>query len=205
MTVEGIDLYQLTSQDVVRYLPGKDCGECGEKVCQGLASRLASGQGVAAKCPHLDKDWADLMDRVCSLSIGLEVSDPMMRKVPEALIEINGPGTDSPVILTSSSVITVDILKRIMDASGLPAFIVPMDTKGYTVDNAVHEDAITQMAVMKAMSGSTLANRVSHRTLVIPGLAAGYKSMIERISRFNVVVGPTSGFELPFFIRSGFQ
>jgi len=203
MSIEEIDIYPLTSQDVVRYLPGKDCGECGKKDCLELASHLASGHRGASKCPYLGEGWAEILDVVCSLSIRLETSDPMMRKVPEPLIEVNGPGADSPAILTSSSVITIDILNRILEASMIPAYIVPMDTKGYTLDNAVHEGAITQMAVMKAMSGSGLAGRISHRNLIIPGMASEFKSLIERISRLNVIVGPISGFELPFFIKAG--
>ncbi|MCG7841460.1 MAG: hypothetical protein MIO87_06035, partial [Methanomassiliicoccales archaeon] len=53
--------------------------------------------------------------------------------------------------------------------------------------------------VMKALNGSMIGGMVSHRSLFIPGLAADYKSMVERISRWMVSVGPVSGFELPMF------
>jgi len=200
MTIEEIDLYWLEGEGLRRYLPGKDCGQCGTPDCTAFANALLSRKGKAGDCPYLDRRMAEVIDSVCALDIHLGESDPMLRKVPDPLLEINGPDTSSPVVLTSSSVITVDILRQVLAAAGSRCFIVPMDTKGYTVDNSVHEGTITQMAVMKAMTGSGIGGRVSHRTLLIPGLAAELKSLVERISRWTVKVGPVSGFELPLYL-----
>ena len=200
MTIEEIDLYWLKDDDLRRYLPGKDCGECGTPDCAGFANALLMGKRKAGDCPYLDRKMAEVMDSICALDIHLGESDPMLRKVPDPLLEINGPDASSPVILTSSSVITIDILRQVLTAAGSKCFIVPMDTKGYTVDNSVHEGTITQMAIMKAMAGSGIGERVSHRTLLIPGLAAELKGLVERIARWTVKVGPVSGFELPLFL-----
>ncbi|TFG56587.1 MAG: hypothetical protein E4H30_03655 [Methanomassiliicoccus sp.] len=199
MAIEEIDLYYLTSEDLLRYLPQKNCRECGQNDCRKFADLILSRKARAEECPHLGGEMARVMDAMCALDIRLVESDSMMQKVPDKLVEMNSPDSSSPVLLTSSSIVTIDILKRILTAAGSKAFIVPVDTMGYTLDNSVHENTLTQMGVMKALNGSMIGGMVSHRSLFIPGLAADYKSMVERISRWMVSVGPVSGFELPMF------
>ena len=75
-----------------------------------------------------------------------------------------------------------------------------METIGYTLDNSIGSNAFTAMGVMRALTECGIVSKVSKKRMIIPGLASDQKSSIERITRWNVQVGPVSGFELPLFI-----
>jgi acetyl-CoA decarbonylase/synthase complex subunit gamma len=73
---------------------------------------------------------------------------------------------------------------------------------GYTLDNAVETRNLTPMNVMKAIMDSGITGKASSRVLIIPGLAKSLDKNIERTTRYQVEVGPISGFELPIYLAS---
>jgi acetyl-CoA decarbonylase/synthase complex subunit gamma len=126
----------------------------------------------------------------------------MQEKVPQRLFEYNAPDGDSPIILTGNSIVTHRILKLVFDASKVKAYVIPVDTNGYTLDNAVAAGQFTPMNVMKAISDSGIAAKNPARKAVISGLAKDQKGNIERMSRWALELGPISGFELPLYLIS---
>jgi CO dehydrogenase/acetyl-CoA synthase gamma subunit (corrinoid Fe-S protein) len=202
MTVEEIHLYPLLPENLEQYLPGDDCGKCTGKTCNQQAKLIVQRKGSATECPKLSKRLAGTIDAVAGLDIRLAESDPMMTKSGERLVEINAPGEDAPILVTADSSITVPILKRIFAVTEIKAFLVPVESGGYTLDNAVEERMFTAMAVMKALMDSGASGRSSQRTIVIPGLARPLDKTIERATRYQVKVGPVSGFELPIFLAA---
>jgi len=200
MTIEEIDLYWLKAEDLVRYLPEGDSSTCGAHSWAEFAQMLVDRRARATECAKLDHRLAETIDGVLSVDVRLPESDPMQEKVEERLFEYGSPDADSPVILTSNSKLTHQILKLIFDAAKVRAFVVPVDTNGYTLDNAVAAGAFSPMAVMKALTDSGIAGKVSGRRAIIPGLAVGLKGTIERITRWSLEVGPVSGYELPLYL-----
>ncbi len=194
MAIEEIDLYKLKAEDLVKYLPGQDKGWV------GFAQKLIDKNAKAVDCSKIDKKMADAIDAVLSIDIRLPESDPMQQKVPEKLFEYNSPDESSPVLITSNSIITHQILKLIFERSKAKAFVIPVDTIGYTMDNSVVGGAFTPMAVMKAINDSGIASRSSSRKALISGLAGEQKSGIERITRWSMEIGPVSGFEIPMYL-----
>ena len=91
-------------------------------------------------------------------------------------------------------------MKLIFERSKAKAFVIPVDTIGYTMDNSVVGGAFTPMAVMKAINDSGIASRSSSRKALISGLAGEQKSGIERITRWSMEIGPVSGFEIPMYL-----
>lgn len=194
MAIEEIDLYKLKAEDLVKYLPGQD------KDWTEFARKLIDKRAKAVECPKIDKKMAEAIDAVLSIDIRLPESDPMQQKVPEKLFEYNSPDEDSPVLITSNSIITHQILKLIFDRSKAKAFVIPVDTIGYTMDNSVVGGAFTPMLVMKAINDSGIGNKSSARKALISGLAVEQKSGIERITRWSMEIGPVSGFEIPLYL-----
>lgn len=200
MTIEEIDLHRMGMEELAKYLPEQGCDECGAATAAQMAEKLISGDCQASGCTRIAASLAEKIDKVLSINIHLPESDPAMQKVRERLIEVNAPDESSPVLLTSNSIITIRILKLVLETTGTKAFLVPVDTIGYTVDNAVHESKFTPMAVMRALTDSGILSRSSSRRAVIPGLAADQKGTIERVTRWSLEVGPVSGFELPLYL-----
>lgn len=194
MAIEEIDLYKLKAEDLVKYLPGQDKGWA------EFAQKLIDQSTKAADCPKIDKKMAAAIDAVLSIGIRLPESDPMQQKVPEKLFEYNSPDENSPVVITSNSIITHQILKLIFDTAKVRVFVIPVDTNGFTMDNSAVQGTLTPMAAMKAINESGIANRSSARKALISGLAGDQKTSLERITRWSLEVGPVSGFELPMYL-----
>ena len=200
MTVEEIDLHQLTAEDLAKYLPPEGCKEKGFAGRRALSEALVSRKLKASECKGMALELADAIDGVLSVDLRLPESDPMMNKVEEKLIEINSPDSSSPVLITGNSVITRQILTAIFGKTKVKAYLVPTETLGYTIDNAINENTFTAMSVLKAIGDSRIASRVDERRLILPGLAETTKSSIERITKWPAEIGPVSGFELPIFL-----
>lgn len=202
MTVEEIDLHQLTAEDLTKYLPPEGCKEKGFAGARALSQALIGKKVKASDCKAIMPALADAIDGVISLDLRLPESDPMMNKVEETVIEVNSPDSSSPVLITGNSVITKQVLTTIFSKTKVRAYVVPTETLGYTVDNAVHENTFTAMSVLKGISDSRITSMVNERNLIIPGVAETAKSSIERITKWHVEIGPVSGFELPIFLAS---
>jgi acetyl-CoA decarbonylase/synthase complex subunit gamma len=198
MTVEEIDLYWMKAEDLEKYLPEGGCN--GAKSAKELAQMLIDKKLKAADCDKIDKKMAAAIDGVLSVDIRLPESDPMQQKVPEKLFEYNSPDPSSPIIVTGNSIITHQILGLIFNAAKVKAFVVPIDTMGFTYDNACAGGNITPMQVMKALTDSGIMNKASSKKMIIGGLGESLKGNIERITRWTVEVGPVSGYELPLYL-----
>ena len=138
-----------------------------------------------------------------ALSIKLEVheADASMNTTSDGLIELNSPSEDSSVLITGNSGVTIKVLKLIFsNTPNASAFLIPTETKGFTIDHAAGMRLMTPMTVMRGLTSSAVAARVNHHKMIIPGLCAGIEKQLEQMTGWTVEVGPVSGFELPAFI-----
>ena len=203
MVVEKVDLYGLSPEVIAKYLPAKDCKACGFDSFGAMAVALSEGTTDLAKCPELAMRMAESLAGPLSIKLDVHEADASMSTVSDKLIEVNDPGPESPVIITGNSGVTIYVLKLIFSKTPhCSAFIVPTETKGFTVDHAAALKLMTPMTIMRALTNSAVAGRVSTRTLIIPGLAAGIERQVEQMTRWKVVAGPNSGFELPAYLAS---
>jgi acetyl-CoA decarbonylase/synthase complex subunit gamma len=124
----------------------------------------------------------------------------MMEQEPCELIEVNNPSKSAPLLVTSNFQETVRIMKEILEKTGTRAFLLPTQTHGYSVDNAVHERMFKAIEIWKAMQENRVTEKVERSVLVIPGLAESEKNSIRQLTRWDVVVGPVSGFLTPLFL-----
>jgi CO dehydrogenase/acetyl-CoA synthase gamma subunit (corrinoid Fe-S protein) len=124
----------------------------------------------------------------------------MMEQEPCELIEVNNPSKSAPLLITCNFRETVRIMKEILEKTGTRAFLLPTLTNGYSVDNAVHERMFKAIEIWKAMQENTVSEKVDRSVLVIPGLAESEKNSIRQLTRWDVLVGPVSGFLTPLFL-----
>ncbi|MDW5564333.1 MAG: hypothetical protein SA339_14055 [Methanomassiliicoccus sp.] len=198
MTIEEIDLYWMKAEDLAKYLPEGGCN--GARSAKELAQMLIGKKMRASDCATIDKEMAATIDGVMSVDIRLPESDPMQQKVTEKLFEYNSPDSSSPIIVTGNSIITHQILGLVLNAAKTKAFVIPVDSMGFTYDNACAGGNITPMQVMRALTESGISNKASSKKMIIGGLGESMKGNIERITRWTVEVGPVSGYELPLYL-----
>jgi len=198
MTIEKVDLYRMKAEEIARYLPGKDCGACGRDTCLEFADAIKEAD--IRECPHIAPRVVEALEGSISIEMEMEEGDSTMATINRDLIEINSPTMEAPVLVTGNSRLTIYVLETILSRTDIAAFILPTDTKGFTIDHAAGMRLMTPQTVMRAVVTSEIASRVGHRNLIIPGLCSGIERSIQQMTRWNVTPGPKSGFELPAYL-----
>ena len=91
-------------------------------------------------------------------------------------------------------------MREILDCTRTPAFLLPTFTHGYSVDNALHERMFKAVEIWKAIKESAVEEKLEKPVMVIPGLAEAERNAVRQLTRWEVLVGPVSGFLVPLFI-----
>ena len=193
-------IYAPEAEELSEFLPETDCGNCGFATCIEFAEALLENEAKANSCPEIDNDFVDALTAIIDLDKDPIPYNLMMEQVPCEVIEINEPDERSPLLITCNFKETVRIMKEILDCTSTPAFLLPTDTHGYTVDNAIHEKMFKPMEIWKAIQENHMESRLKKSSMIIPGLADRERNAIRQLTRWEVLVGPVSGFLTPLFI-----
>ena len=188
----------------MRYLPGKDCGNCGHEGCMGFAKALGQGKVDVKRCPEMELRTRDSLKGALPIKLEVHGADSSMITVQETLIAVNSPMVSPPVLITGNCAVTLNMLKLIFDRApeAAPGSYRPRP-KGPPIDHAAGMKLMTPMSVMRGLMSSGVSTKVDRRDLIIPGLCAGAERQIEMMTKWKVKVGPRSGFELPLCLSKG--
>ncbi|MDD1662791.1 MAG: acetyl-CoA decarbonylase/synthase complex subunit gamma [Methanomicrobiales archaeon] len=107
---------------------------------------------------------------------------------------------EAPVFITSNFALTYYTV--LSDIEKLDCHLLVVDTEGMSVDSAVAGRKFTGTKVAEVVASSGIAEKVSHRTLIIPGLAARLKGDIEDTTGWDVVVGPRDSSSIPGYVKA---
>jgi len=128
----------------------------------------------------------------------------LLRLVPwpsqTGLMEIGRPDRDSPVLLTCNFRLTVERVRRAL--SGVDAYLLVANSRGINVWCAATGGLLTHHDVLSALKTSGIEDRVDHRQVILPQLAAtGVEGrVLERKSGWKVVWGPVYADDIPLFL-----
>jgi acetyl-CoA decarbonylase/synthase complex subunit gamma len=197
---ESADIYPLTVESLLEYLPDVDCTECGYSSCQAFAEALITGNPPDWWCPELAEETASVLRALMKFTPRAIPFNVMMESLSPGVIRVRAPDISSPVIATGNFRETVSLLENILDSCEMSVFILASDTKGYSVDNAVVEKRFTPFEILKVLTETQAGSLVSHSNLIIPGLAKHLAGQIKQVTGWQVTVGPVSGLELPLFL-----
>ncbi len=197
---EMADVHPPETEDLSEFLPETDCGNCGFPSCIEFAEAILRSEISPHKCPDLDDEITGILESILELNKDPIPYNIMMEQVPCELIEINNPDRNSPLLITCNFQETVRIMKEILESTSTEAFLLPTHTHGYSVDNAVHEKMFKAMEIWKAIKDNAVEAILERPTMIIPGLAETERNSIRQLTRWEVLVGPVSGFLLPLFI-----
>jgi CO dehydrogenase/acetyl-CoA synthase gamma subunit (corrinoid Fe-S protein) len=197
---EMAEIYPPDAEDLASFLPETDCKRCGFSSCIDFSASLLQKKISPDECPGLGKEYARVVASVVELNKDPIPYNVMMEQEPCSLIEINSPSEASPLLITCNFRETVRIMKEILERTSTRAFLLPTFTHGFSVDNAAHERMFKAVEVWKAMKENAVEEKVGKPVLVIPGLAESERNSVKQMTRWEVVIGPVSGFLLPLFI-----
>jgi acetyl-CoA decarbonylase/synthase complex subunit gamma len=145
--------------------------------------------------------WAD---RLGAIAVRCNVGR-MRYAVEPGLYAVNGPGPDAPVFVSANYKLSFDHLRRALD--GISGWILVLDTKGINVWCAAGKGTFGTAELVQRVTAVGLAQRVSHRTLIVPQLGAPGVAAheVHKQTGFRVVYGPVRAKDIPAFLRGGMK
>jgi acetyl-CoA decarbonylase/synthase complex subunit gamma len=133
-------------------------------------------------------------------------SDPKQEsKVEAGLNKIGDPDETSPVLMTVNYALTYHIIKGDLERSKINCYVLAIDTNGYAVDTAVAVGTLNPGAVNEAIKKNKLAEKVKHKTLIIPELATRLSGAIEEETGWKVLVGGRDSSQIPQFLKEKWE
>jgi acetyl-CoA decarbonylase/synthase, CODH/ACS complex subunit gamma len=109
----------------------------------------------------------------------------------------------SPVLITSNFALTYYTV--LSDIEKLNCYLLVADTEGLSVDSAVAGRKFNAQKVADVISSSGISEKITHRTLIIPGLAARLKGDIEDAIKWDVMVGPRDSAGIPGYLKEKWE
>lgn len=134
----------------------------------------------------------------CRWSIGR-----MNYKVEPGIYCVGTPDDTSPVLVTANYKMTFDRLRA--ELGGLSLWLVVLDTDGVNVWCAAGKGTFGTEEVISRIKSVGLHKLVSHRTLILPQLAATGVAAheVKKQSGFRVVYGPIKAGDIKAFLAAG--
>jgi acetyl-CoA decarbonylase/synthase complex subunit gamma len=125
-------------------------------------------------------------------------------QVEPGIFPINKPNADSPVLITTNFSITYFAVANEMESSGLPAWLLVADAEGMSVLTAWAAGKFDAEKIAKTVKNTGIAEKVSHRKVVIPGhVAVLMGELEEELPGWQIKVGPREAVDLPRFLKTG--
>lgn len=129
-------------------------------------------------------------------------TDPRKPVSVDAGIRVFGsPGPDSPVLVTSNYALTFFTVESDIKASNIDCYLIVIDTGGLSVEAAVAGRYLTAEKIHEALESCSVAEMVSHRYVILPGLAARLSGETEDATGWRVLVGPRDSSGIGKMIR----
>lgn len=154
----------------------------------GPVPRVSSKLGI--------RDWAGAA--YARLGAGRQDYD-----VSPGLYCLGNPTDQSPVLATANYKLTFDSLRK--ELPGLDAWLLVLDTKGVNVWCAAGKKTFSTEEMVRQISQTRLAERVSHREIIAPQLGATGVSgpLVKKLSGFSITWGPIEAADIPAFLAAG--
>ncbi len=189
------------------YLTLAECRAAGAENCEDFLARLQNRTLSLAEAPGLSPRKRH------ALQVALQGTDlvppvealALPQPTRPGLYDINEPTATSPVLVSGNSEITLTVLTAVLATTVSPFYLLLVDTLGDTLDMALIYERFTPAKIATALEAATVAAKVSHRTLVIPGLATALQEPIAAATGWEVNVGPICALELPLFFGEYWQ
>ena len=124
-------------------------------------------------------------------------------QVEPKLYEIGVAGPDSPVLITTNFSLTYFSVSGEVEGAGVPAWLLVADSDGQSVLTGWAAGKFDAEKIAKTVRDSGIADKVSHRKLVIPGHVAGLSGEVEEeLPGWQVMVGPRDAVDIPSYLRT---
>jgi acetyl-CoA decarbonylase/synthase complex subunit gamma len=138
--------------------------------------------------------WVQLPTVIWRFNIYTDPRKPV--SVDAQLYEFGKPDEMSPVMLTTNYALTYFTVESDLKSFGGNYYLIVVDSEGISVEAAVAGRYLTADKIAEAVKNSGVAEKVKHKHLIIPGMAARLSGETEDelnnvgLSGWSVIVGP---------------
>ncbi|MHA1669824.1 MAG: acetyl-CoA decarbonylase/synthase complex subunit gamma [Promethearchaeota archaeon] len=128
-------------------------------------------------------------------------SDPRIYPaVDPGLYKIGEPGDMAPVFVTSNYRMTKIPVEQDLQSANIAGWLLVADTEGIGIESAVAGGQFSAGGIAEAVNEFKPFEKVKHRILILPGMAARISGALEDEADAFVVVGPRDSSGIPKFM-----
>ncbi|ABE51814.1 acetyl-CoA decarbonylase/synthase complex subunit gamma [Methanococcoides burtonii] len=118
--------------------------------------------------------------------------------VDPAVYEIGSPTADSPLLVTTNFALTYYTVESDLSSNGVDCYLTAIDTDGIGVEAAVAGGQLTAAKIKKGLDDAGFdMEKLTHKVIVLPGLAARLQGDVEDETGAGVMIGPADSGRLP--------
>lgn len=110
--------------------------------------------------------------------------------VDAGVFPVGKPTEASPVCMTTNFALTYHTVRADIEATKVPAWLLVVDTGALGVEAAASGGQLNTDIIKETMEKFKLEEKVSHKKIIFPGLAARFSGELEDATGWEVVVGP---------------
>jgi len=190
--------YPLLGTPITAWLEGEAKPELNAWREAYVASMLMSRYADLLIMHSLD-GWVQLPLVVWRFNI---YTDPRKPVAVEPGLRVFGkPDETSPVMFTTNYALTYFTVQSDIESAGADSYLMVIDTEGLSVQSAIAGRRLTSDMVADAIKTTGVEQKVKHRHLIVPGMAARLSGEIEDLSKWHVMVGPSDSSGIPKFLK----
>ncbi|MFX1559989.1 MAG: acetyl-CoA decarbonylase/synthase complex subunit gamma [Promethearchaeota archaeon] len=123
--------------------------------------------------------------------------------VEPGLMEFGDVGPDAPVMYTTNFALTYFTVESDIKQAGVDTYLMVVDTEGMSVQSAVAGRKLTADKVAESLEEYKVADKVNHKILISPGMAARISGETEETSGWTVKVGPQDSSGIGKYLQEG--
>lgn len=128
-------------------------------------------------------------------------TDPRMPiQVDAGVYNIGKPDENSPVLLTTNFALTYYTVASDIESTKKDCYLLVVNTEGLAVEPAMAGTRLTGNLIKETIEESNLGEKVKHRKIIIPGMAARISGEIEDLTGWEVIVGPLDSSRIGAFL-----
>ena len=151
---------------------------------------------------HSLDGWVQLPVIIWRFNIYTDPRKPV--SVESGLKTFGSPDENSPVMLTTNYALTYFTVESDIKKAGVDCYLIVVDTEGISVESSVAGRYLTAEVIAEAVKESGITQKINHKYLVIPGLAARLSGETEEElgDEWRVLVGPKDSSGIAEFLKN---
>ncbi len=148
---------------------------------------------------HSLEGWAVLPQLIWRFGLYTDPRKPV--SVDPGMRIFGTPGPDAPVLITSNYALTFFTVESDIKSAKLDCYLIVVETGGLSVEAAVAGRYLNAEKIAEALRESGIEQKVNHKYVILPGLAARLSGETEEASGWRIMVGPRDSSGIGKLIR----